>query len=354
MFSLHCYIWLTIAIHSHRPTSFLSHINTPSQRQGALSIANERGAKPYLPFESWQYSLLRYRQYLAEAAAVHAALEQALLVALSADEPSAAVLSSARPPAAAEAVGVAVGSNAAGQEAGVQARSTSTTTSSSSKSRPWELPGRAQHVLQAYSALECFGPGSGLWRAAAAQADLQALSAGGGGGDASSGTTSNGVHQQQQQQSVSQVKASQNAVAYGKYLLQLGRAAAAATTAAASSSSSSSSAATEQQEEEEGATAALRLLAHAYALQVQQQCLGTRIGAAATDKLQLLSARAVALYMDYPADTIGQGEPVQQLMRVTDAAGGMLDAVGRQTVMEELPKALKKSALMLAPLATAE
>jgi hypothetical protein len=105
-------------------------------------------------------------------------------------------------------------------------------------------------------------------------------------------------------------------------------------------------------EEADGAAAALKLLAHAYALQVQQQCLGTRIGAAATDKLQLLPVRAVALYMDYPRDM--EGEPVQQLVKITDAAGQKLDAAGRQAVMQELPKALKKSALMLAPLATAE
>ena len=39
------------------------------------------------------------------------------------------------------------------------------------------MPGREGQVLQAYSALERFGRSSGLWRAAAAQADLQALSA---------------------------------------------------------------------------------------------------------------------------------------------------------------------------------
>jgi hypothetical protein len=147
----------------------------------------------------------------------------------------------------------------------------------------------------------------------------------------------------------SSLQPSQNAVAYGKYLLQLGKAAAAATEAAAAAATASADALVA--EESEGAEAAMKLLAHAYALQVQQQCLGTRIGAAAADKLQLLSARAFAMYMDYPSSI--QGEPVQHLMRVTDAAGQRLDAAGRQAVLDELPKALKKSALMLAPLATA-
>jgi hypothetical protein len=149
------------------------------------------------------------------------------------------------------------------------------------------------------------------------------------------------------------MQATQNAVAYSKYLQQLGRAAAAATAAAAAAAAAGGASADMlAAEEAEGAAAAHKLLAHAYALQVQQQCLGTRIGAAATDRLQLLPARAVALYMEYPGSM--EEEPLQQLLNVTDAAGDVLDAVGRQAVLEELPKALQKSALMLAPLASAD
>jgi hypothetical protein len=39
---------------------------------------------PYLPVKAWQYSMQRYRQYIAEVAAVHLALEAALQLALSA------------------------------------------------------------------------------------------------------------------------------------------------------------------------------------------------------------------------------------------------------------------------------
>jgi hypothetical protein len=296
-----------------------------------LSIANERGAKPYLPFEAWQYSLRRYSQYVAELAAVHAALEGALQLALS-------------PAAPAEA---------AAQTLSSDDDITLPPSSSSSSAEPgWAVPGREQEVLQAYTALQCFGPGSGLWRAAAAQADLQALAVAAAQHDSSSTQAAQQQHTQQHAGSSAalQLQASQNAVAYGRYLLQLGRAAAAATQAAAAAADPGSDGLVA--EEAEGAAAALKLLAHAYALQVQQQCLGTRIGAAATDKLQLLPARAVALYMDYPRTIVG--EPVQQLMRVTDAAGQVLGAAGRQVVLDELPKALKKSALMLAPLATAE
>lgn len=290
-----------------------------------LSIANKPGAKPYLPFEAWQYSLRRYSQYVAEVAAVHVALEGALQLALA-------------PPTV----------PGAAQTVSSQEDITLPPSGSSSSSEPgWAVPGREQGVLQAYTALQCFGPDSGLWRAAAAQADLQALAVAVAQQD---GSSVQAAQQQHRSSSALELQASQNAVAYGRYLLQLGRAAAAATEAAAAAADPGSDALVA--EEAEGAAAALKLLAHAYGLQVQQQCLGTRIGAAATDKLQLLPARAVALYMDYPRTIVG--EPVQQLMRVTDAAGRVLDAAGRQAVLDELPKALKKSALMLAPLATGE
>jgi hypothetical protein len=176
--------------------------------------------------------------------------------------------------------------------------------------------------------------------------------------------------QQQQQQGqkghFGELHASQNAVAYGKYLLQLGRAAAAGTAAASAAadaqaktpraiaSKHSSSSGSLLLEEDEGTAAVLKLLAHAYSLHVQQQCLGTRIGAAATDHLDLMSSglptAATATYMDYPQHV---QEPLQQLTAVTNAAGEVLDAMGRQAVLDELPKALKKATLMLAPLATA-
>ena len=302
-----------------------------AQRQGALAIAEERNAKPYLPFEAWQYSMQRYRQYIAEVAAVHLALEAALQLALSAPAiPFATVQHEDAPKAS--------------------SNSSSSGSSGTSKEPGWAVPGREGPVLQAYAALESFGRSSGLWRAAAAQADLQALSV------ASGATSAAPLQQEQHRASTAQeVHPSQNAVAYGKYLLQLGKAAAAATEAVAVAAAAAGGASRYDAvvaEEAEGAAATLQLLAHAYALQVQQQCLGTRIGAAATDKLQLLPARAVALYMDYPRDM--EGEPVQQLVKITDAAGQQLDAAARQAVMQELPKALKKSALMLAPLATAE
>lgn len=318
------------------------HLLCALQSQGALSLAVEPGAKPFLPFESWQYSLPRYRQYLAELAAVHEALEEALQLALSSS------------PAVQEA----------GQQTPQLSRSASSsieepdcvssTSSGGSQPAPWKVPGRSAAALSAYDALGCFGPESGLWRAAAAAADLTGLLK-----LAALQLRDHDQHRQQQEQHVIQHKehvklhASQNAVAYGRYLLQLGRSAAAATTAAASATKSCSThsrSAVLLAEEDEGYRAVLKLIAHAYAVHVQQQCLGTRIGAVATDHLGLLSAGVSALYLDYPDHV---KEPVQQLAAVTDAAGRQLDAASKQVVFEELPKALQKATLLLAPLATA-
>jgi hypothetical protein len=279
------------------------------QRQGALAIAGGPSKQPYRPFGAWQYTPASYSQYLAEVAAVHAAMEAALTLALGG------------------------GSAAAQQEQEQQQQHAG----DSSSSRAWALPGRHDQVVAAYDALALLGRSSGLWRAAAAAADLQALG------------------QQQEQAQTQQhkgVKPSQNAVAYGRYLLQLANAASAFTATAAASSSSSTSQQPElPADEADGAAAALKLVAHAYALLAQQCLLGARIGAAATEQLQLLPLRAASLYLDYPATV---REPGQQLARLTDAAGQAAGATGRAVVMEELPKALQKSALMLAPLASQE
>jgi hypothetical protein len=349
-----------IAIHAHTlpVVAAAAGLLCFTQSQGALSIAVEPGAKPFLPFESWQYSLPRYRQYMSELAAVHLALEQALALALAAPPvaPAPAVASSdgassisfdeAAAAAAADIAGVGNTSSVTVLDAHQQ-----------DQQQHWAVAGRSAAALSAYGALSCFSTDCGLWRGHAAQADLAAL--------AELAAVHHSAQQQQQQgkRKSNEVHASQNAIAYGKYLLQLGRAAAAGTAAAAAAaavdaraagSSSSNRSSSLLLEEDEGTAAALKLLAHAYALHVQQQCLGTRIGAAATDHLELMSTglptAATATYMDYPQHV---QEPLQQLVAATDAAGRQLGAAGRQAVLDELPRALKKATLMLAPLATA-
>ncbi|KAF8072545.1 hypothetical protein HT031_000205 [Scenedesmus sp. PABB004] len=256
------------------------------ESQGALSLAHEPGAPPYRPFEAWRYELPAYCSYLAGLAAAHGALEAALTRAL-------------------------------GPGAGDAAR-----------------PG----TRAALAALACFAEPCGLWRGAAAAADLAAL-----------------CQLADAQQQAAARQASQDVAAYASYLEQLGRAAAAARQPGGGGRLAAEA-------EAEGASAALRLVAHAYALHVQQQALGTRIGAAASDALGLLERGGrgrggrggvppgCALYLSYPAHV---GEPVQQLVRATDGAGAALDAAGRQAVLDELPRALRKATLVLAPLAAA-
>jgi hypothetical protein len=186
---------------------------------------------------------------------------------------------------------------------------------------------------------------------------------------------SSGIKQEQPR--TEDVQPSQTAIAYAKYIMQLARpaslAAAAAqeqsalckatatitTTTSNSNSSgkrSQSSSAAQSEAVEEATQSILRLLAHAYALHTQQQCLGTRIGTAATDALGLMGAaaswgiKATAVFMDYPDHVT---EPMQQLIIATDTAGRLLGPAGRQAMMDELPKALVKATMVLGPLATA-
>jgi hypothetical protein len=324
-----------------------------TQSQGALSIALEPGAKPFLPFESWQYSLPRYRQYMSELAAVHLALEQALTLALAAPPAVASSDGASSSSSLDEAVADVAGAGGVGTNGSVRVPEQD---QQEKQQQHWAVVGRSDAALSAYGALSCFSADSGLWRGHAAQADLAAL--------AELAAARRSAQQQQQQQGRKkagvEVHASQNAIAYGRYLLQLGRAAAAGTAAAAAAAAvnaraaGSSSSSTLLLEEDEGTAAALKLLAHAYALHIQQQCLGTRIGAAATDHLELMATglppAATATYMEYLQHV---QEPLQQLVAATDAAGCQLDAAGRQAVLDELPRALKKATLMLAPLATA-
>eukprot|EP00879_Flechtneria_rotunda_P016199 GHRR01016944.1.p1 GENE.GHRR01016944.1~~GHRR01016944.1.p1 ORF type:complete len:316 (+),score=160.08 GHRR01016944.1:641-1588(+) len=313
----------------------------------------------------------RYRQYMADLASVHQALEQALQLAL----PSMATATTAAAGTVATSGAGSLSTGTSGPKSSGSSNSSDGTSRSNSSLHP------------AYDAIACYSVSCGLWRAAAAEADLAALerAAAAPSAQPDSEQQQHGrattVQQRLKQVASSNVSATQTAVAYGKYLLQLGRAAAAPWDAASStahgsnagaqpqhkhssmqscsSSGASSSSRYElrssgllQVEQQEGLTAALKLLAHAYALHVQQQCLGARIGAAATDALGLMSPNiaAAAVYTQYPSHV---GEPVQQLICVTDAAGALLDATGRQVVLNELPRALRKATLILAPLATA-
>jgi hypothetical protein len=48
------------------------------QRQGALRVAQPRGAEPLPPFHKWSFREMRYIQWLVDMHTVHYALEAAL------------------------------------------------------------------------------------------------------------------------------------------------------------------------------------------------------------------------------------------------------------------------------------
>ncbi len=124
-----------------------------------------------------------------------------------------------------------------------------------------------------------------------------------------------------------------NCTAFAQYLHKLGAAAAAAASTPA---------------ERDAAT--LKLLACAYSVHVSHLTGGVRIGAAASERLQLLERGAVATYTDYPGLS-AQDEPVGVFSSCVDAAGDCLNAAQREAVCEELPGAFVKAGLVLSALA---
>eukprot|EP00775_Hariotina_reticulata_P012087 gene12087-12227_t len=156
------------------------------------------------------------------------------------------------------------------------------------------------HLLQcAVAALACFAADSGLWRGSAALADAAALSKLAAAQQELSrhqAVASSGVNHRQH--NPVDVQPSQTAIAYAKYIMQLARPA---------------------------------------------NELGLMVAAAK-------GIKATAVFMDYPEHV---AEPMQQLISATDRAGRLLGPAGRQAVMDELPRALVKATMVLAPLATA-
>ncbi|KAH7286211.1 hypothetical protein KP509_33G063700 [Ceratopteris richardii] len=90
----------------------------------------------------------------------------------------------------------------------------------------------------------------------------------------------------------------------------------------------------------------LRFLAHIFALYVTHLTTGMRIGAKALDCLSILKeTKAVRFYRDYPPVFIAA------INRIVDFVSEDED---QEVVMEELPKAIQKTSLLLTPLAVIE
>ncbi|XP_024375504.1 uncharacterized protein [Physcomitrium patens] len=97
----------------------------------------------------------------------------------------------------------------------------------------------------------------------------------------------------------------------------------------------------------------LRLLAHIFAIHVAHLTTGMRVGAKAVECLSLLKeARAVRFYRDYPKQA---QDPLRVLIGALNTAGSYLVLPEeREQVMQELPKAIQRTSLLLSVLAVEE
>jgi hypothetical protein len=307
------------------------------QGQGALKITDS--GKPWPPYHLWTFTLPRYQQYLRDLLEVHQTLEQVLAQTLAA----AAVIAPAGPTTAAPPSQAAAAAAAADHLDGGSSSRSNIDGGSDNTAGNAQGPAAA---LRHFSADELQ-----LQRGAAIQQDLQALqksvtttttrtaaavqqvnSEQGGKALTSSSSNSNN-RGRNMVKGEGGLKATSTAVAYAKYVAQLGKAAVAA-------ADDGDVAGRDQ--------ALLRLLANAYSVHVVHQAFGIRVGASATEKLGLFQKGAVALYTDYPE---GVEDAQQRFRSAVDAAGGCLAPQEVQQVLEELPKAYTKNALLLGTMA---
>ena len=96
-------------------------------------------------------------------------------------------------------------------------------------------------------------------------------------------------------------------------------------------------------------TAARQLFTHAFCLYLALLGTGQRMGARAVEALPVRQNGALALYTAYPERV---GNPLVTLKAAVDGAdGGAPDEAAREALMQELPAAIQRASLMLAPLA---
>ena len=306
-----------------------------AQSQGALKISDS--GKPWAPFHLWTFTLNRYQQYLHDLREVHHTLEKTLERTIAAAAVAVAASTSAATVAAA-------GTDQAAAQGG----------SSSSSSSTGGIATSDSGTLGPVAALRHFGPELQLQRAAAVQQDLQALQDSAStatetatavqegtssqavevpGGEALTTTSSSSSSRHSSTKKDQEMRPTSTAVAYAKYIAQLGKEAVAA--------AAEGDVASRDQ-------ALLRLVANAYSVHVVHQAFGIRVGASATEKLELFQKGAVALYKDYPEDV---GDAQQRFMSAVDSAGRCLAAYEVEMVLQELPKAYTKNALLMGTLA---
>eukprot|EP00887_Chlorella_sp_A99_P003140 scaffold9.g3140.t1 len=279
---------------------------------GSLATKQPKGAPPLPSFDRWAFKLDHYLQWLADMRAVHVALEAALAAAVAAVKTAAA----SREAAAARA-------RAAAAAAGGAADAAPTSSSSLDDS---QLGAARMPQQELGAALHLFGPRR-FARSKQLAADAERLARLAerervGSGSAASSSGGGGTE--------GLPPTNQDAAAYADYLASLARQCQAA----------------ESGEELQGG--ALRLLTHAVVLHLVHLTSGTRIAAAASDKLGLLDQGALSFYRDYPP---ALGDPLQCFIASVNRLGEMLTEEQRDALLAELPRALVKGSALLAALA---
>lgn len=305
-----------------------AHSSSPSSSAGSRRSAQRRK----LPrFEDWRWREGRYAQFLVDCLEVHSALEEAVEGALAA---------------------------AAGVAAAAEGGSGGSSPSPSSSSSP---------SLAAFAAISYLGRSSGLFRAAEIAEDLAAISrttpegVPAGGEGAAGKATSSGSASAAPRIPPPDVKPSASASATARYLLALGSRAAREVVLEAEEEAAGQGGGGEggviprsslkeekllrrrrrrqgegpgRAEESSGAaatpasaSAALRLLANCYALQVTHLTTGMRVGASASEALGLLRRRAAGFYQAYPDDlSLAPRRPPLLLLLLLSPASGSADS----------------------------
>lgn len=93
---------------------------------------------------------------------------------------------------------------------------------------------------------------------------------------------------------------------------------------------------------------ALKVLAHAYLLYLVMVTSFCRVGAAATEKLSLFDAGAVAMWTDYPNDV---GDPKQVFLGRINDMGFVLDERQKEALADEVVHCFSRVSMLLLPLA---
>lgn len=179
-----------------------------------------------------------------------------------------------------------------------------------------------------WAALALFREELGLYRSKVLQKDIDALTA------VLRRKTEDGTEKKGIETVVPPQPTTQT-TAYAKYIIQLGKAA------------------RESGNSMDSKRAQHHLLAHVFAIHVGHLSAGMRVGAKAVTCLPgLQKARAVSFYRDYPPTA---SNPLRVFREAIDQAGELVGGdKEREEVMEELPRALQKTSLLLADLAVEE